>query len=96
MVAGSVSGSRGSTGARRRSPSRSCSRTSARAKAPYRLSIQGTEMLGPTLVAFGSEEQKRRFLPPILHADVIWCQGFSEPEAGSDLRVGAHGRGPRG
>ena len=95
-MAGSVSGSRGRS-ARRRSPSRSCSvRTSARAKAPYRLSIQGTEMLGPTLVAFGSEEQKRRFLPPILHADVIWCQGFSEPGAGSDLRVGAHGRGPRG
>jgi alkylation response protein AidB-like acyl-CoA dehydrogenase len=57
----------------------------ARAKAPYRLSIQGTEMLGPTLVAFGSEEQKRRFLPEILRADVIWCQGFSEPGAGSDL-----------
>jgi len=57
----------------------------ARAKAPYRLSIQGTEMLGPTLVAFGSDEQKRRFLPEILRADVIWCQGFSEPGAGSDL-----------
>jgi len=57
----------------------------ARAKAPYRLSIQGTEMLGPTLVTFGSDEQKRRFLPEILRADVIWCQGFSEPGAGSDL-----------
>jgi alkylation response protein AidB-like acyl-CoA dehydrogenase len=57
----------------------------AQAKAPYRLSIQGTEMLGPTLVAFGSEAQKRRFLPDILAADVIWCQGFSEPGAGSDL-----------
>ena len=57
----------------------------ARAGAPYRLSIQGTDMLGPTLVAFGSEAQKRRFLPSILAADVIWCQGFSEPEAGSDL-----------
>ena len=84
MVAGSVGFPREYRG-ERQSPSRSCSRTSARAKAPYRLSIQGTEMLGPTLVAFGSEEQKRRFLPPILHADVIWCQGFSEPEAGSDL-----------
>ncbi len=57
----------------------------ARAGAPYRLSIQGTDMLGPTLIAFGSEEQKRRFIPDILEANVIWCQGFSEPEAGSDL-----------
>jgi alkylation response protein AidB-like acyl-CoA dehydrogenase len=57
----------------------------ARAGAPYRLSIQGTDMLGPTLVAFGTEAQKQRFLPSILAADVIWCQGFSEPEAGSDL-----------
>jgi alkylation response protein AidB-like acyl-CoA dehydrogenase len=57
----------------------------AAAGAPYRLSIQGTEMLGPTLVAHGSEAQKRRFLPDILSADVIWCQGFSEPGAGSDL-----------
>ncbi|MBW8826050.1 MAG: acyl-CoA dehydrogenase family protein [Acidobacteria bacterium] len=57
----------------------------AQAKAPYRLSIQGTEMIGPTIVAFGTEAQKRRFLPDILQADVIWCQGFSEPGAGSDL-----------
>jgi alkylation response protein AidB-like acyl-CoA dehydrogenase len=57
----------------------------AHATAPYRLSIQGTEMLGPTLVAFGTEEQKRRFLPDILEANVIWCQGFSEPGSGSDL-----------
>jgi alkylation response protein AidB-like acyl-CoA dehydrogenase len=57
----------------------------ARARAPYRLSIQGTEMIGPTLVATGTEAQKQRFLPEILAAEVIWCQGFSEPDAGSDL-----------
>ncbi|MEX1007398.1 MAG: acyl-CoA dehydrogenase family protein [Acidimicrobiia bacterium] len=57
----------------------------AHAGAPYRLSIQGTEMIGPTLVATGTEAQKERFLPEILAADVIWCQGFSEPDAGSDL-----------
>ena len=57
----------------------------ARTGAPYRLSIQGTEMIGPTLVAAGTETQKQRFLPEILAADVIWCQGFSEPDAGSDL-----------
>jgi alkylation response protein AidB-like acyl-CoA dehydrogenase len=57
----------------------------ARAGAPYRLSIQGTEMIGPTLIRLGTEAQKKRFLPGILAADVIWCQGFSEPDAGSDL-----------
>jgi alkylation response protein AidB-like acyl-CoA dehydrogenase len=55
------------------------------ANAPYRLSVQGTEMLGPTLVLHGTDAQKRRFLPEIIAADVVWCQGFSEPDAGSDL-----------
>ncbi len=46
---------------------------------------QGTHMIGPVLIAFGSEAQKRRYLPPMLRGDEIWCQGFSEPNAGSDL-----------
>jgi alkylation response protein AidB-like acyl-CoA dehydrogenase len=42
-------------------------------------------MLGPTLIAHGSDEQKTRYLGPMLHADEVWCQLFSEPAAGSDL-----------
>ncbi|KKK60016.1 hypothetical protein LCGC14_3028570, partial [marine sediment metagenome] len=47
--------------------------------------IFGVGMLGPVLMMFGSEEQKRELLPPIASAEVTWCQGYSEPEAGSDL-----------
>ncbi|WP_223446189.1 acyl-CoA dehydrogenase family protein [Pseudomonas sp. BF-R-19] len=46
---------------------------------------QGLHMAAPVIIAFGSEEQKQRHLPPMLSGDVYWCQGFSEPNAGSDL-----------
>ena len=52
---------------------------------PGRLSHIGEYLLAPTLIAFGTEEQRRRFLPPIAAATEFWCQGYSEPNAGSDL-----------
>jgi alkylation response protein AidB-like acyl-CoA dehydrogenase len=57
----------------------------AEADAPARVSHIGEELLGPTLIAFGTEEQKERFLPGIRNVTELWCQGYSEPGAGSDL-----------
>ncbi len=57
----------------------------ARAGVPGILDVIGVGMLGPTIIAHGTEEQKSRYLGPMLHGDEVWCQLFSEPAAGSDL-----------
>jgi alkylation response protein AidB-like acyl-CoA dehydrogenase len=57
----------------------------ARSRAPARVGYLGEELLGPTLIAFGTPSQQRRFLEPIRTVQELWCQGYSEPGAGSDL-----------
>ena len=63
------------------STTRSC-RASARRR---RWSVSGPTLLGPTLIHWGNEEQKKRYLPKIVQGEEIWCQGYSEPGSGSDL-----------
>jgi alkylation response protein AidB-like acyl-CoA dehydrogenase len=62
-----------------------CNQEIAKAKVPGILDAIGVGMLGPTIIAHGSDEQKGRYLGPMLHGDEVWCQLFSEPAAGSDL-----------
>ena len=57
----------------------------ARVSAPLRGDFFGDTLVGPTILQWGTEEQKKQFIPGILKGEIAWCQGFSEPDAGSDL-----------
>ena len=57
----------------------------ARAQAPLRADFFGDTLVGPTILQWGTEEQKKEFIPGILQGKIAWCQGFSEPNSGSDL-----------
>jgi len=64
---------------------RIASQEMSKAGVPFMINVIGLGMAAPTILHHGTEEQKKRYLPPLLAADEIWCQGFSEPNAGSDL-----------
>ena len=57
----------------------------AKANTPMRADFFGDTLVGPTILQWGTDEQKKEFIPGILHGTIAWCQGFSEPNSGSDL-----------